>query len=387
MPARNCCAANKTPQKNKNIDDSPSTVADFPFRLHVPSVILFLCAIFDATRCETYTMRKWKIIMKNIAIYLPGILVCAAMVGCAPSAPATANPTTAPAATETAIPTPRPAWKEVGRSRIADFPTHLYYAGFADARHGIAIGYAGAIRYTEDGGATWKEGSNDSWCRFGLEMIDAATAYTCGNGPHVRFSQDGGKTWSAKTDWGVGEPNQCRYLSFVDAQTGWAATPTLLARTKDGGVTWQDLSLPAKSEQIMSISFTSSENGFMMDNIGNLFGTKDGGSTWTMVSSTFGQAMSLTSEKTLTEDHSPYLAMRFLDIQNGIIAFRKVARDASGITVVSLEVMHTADGGQTWTIETIPGYTTRYYLFLSRDGNTLTLTDPDKTEIVVLSYS
>src|SRR5512140_1173960 len=104
---------------------------------------------------------------------------------------------------------------------------------FQDDQHGITAGYAGTVYFTVDGGKTWLPGANRSRCRFGLETVPGL-AVTSGNGGDVRLSTDGGAHWTSATSFGHNEPNQARYLSFVDAKRGLIGAPDELGLTADG---------------------------------------------------------------------------------------------------------------------------------------------------------
>jgi hypothetical protein len=374
--------------QRKDVDDSQSLVADFPFQR------VWSCAILIVESTWKYAFPdgrqdylEGEHVMKRLGFLLPILLGCAALVGCGPAKASPAVMNAVSAATDTSVPAIPQGWKEIGRSQLMDSMGALHYAGFFDAQHGIAVGYAGGIHFTSDGGATWQVGANDSMCLFGLEIVDANTAYTCGNGKNIRTTKDGGKTWTARADWGDMEPQQCRYLSFVDANTGWAANPTSLAATKDGGATWQAVTLSPMMNGILGLSLVSADEGFLMDANGNLFHTADGGKNWLMISSAFGVAMGINPHIGLNQDRSPLLAVRFQDVQHGLIAFRNAVTDPDGKTTVDIRVMRTEDGGLNFSSETLPGFSANYMMFLSRDGKYLTLTDTIKTEIIVLQYS
>jgi photosystem II stability/assembly factor-like uncharacterized protein len=95
-------------------------------------------------------------------------------------------------------------------------------------------------------------------------------------------------------------PYQVRQLSFVDALRGWALGTTfkgqrsymMLARTTDGGATWhylpfQNPSLANATADAWHISFDNAATGWLYGN--QLYVTNDGGQTWTLTTSAFGQ--------------------------------------------------------------------------------------------------
>ena len=152
--------------------------------------------------------------------------------------------------------------------------------GFLNENFGITVGYAGEVHYTNDGGAKWPKGTNQSLCRFGLEIINENLAWNCGNGANVRKTTDNGKTWQKVTDFGESRPNHCRYLSFLDENTGWIAAPKKLGSTTDGGQTWLTLTLPSDIKEIAAIDLLDKNTGYLVETNNKLYITNDGGLTW-----------------------------------------------------------------------------------------------------------
>jgi photosystem II stability/assembly factor-like uncharacterized protein len=320
--------------------------------------------------------------MKNcplVAILIITTLAC--LMGCSPvatpiaiSAPATAavQPVTALPATATSleVPTATPSagpWKVI---RHIQYEQSLYQAGFLDDSFGIMVGYAGMVAYTTDGGENWSPGKNTSLCRFGLDIVDRQTAWNCGNGGHVRVSTDGGKTWQAVANFGSSEPDQCRFLSFLDAQTGWAASPQLLGATTDGGTTWKTLALPKGLLNIEAISLRTATEGYLLDTTGTVFVTTDGGLTWTT------RSLGLAGNEKLSIASAPTAAMRFTDALHGMVVFDLM----DGVFSV-----RTADGGKTWNREPVGITYQSPTLYLGHDGLTLTMIDK-LSDLTVLRY-
>jgi photosystem II stability/assembly factor-like uncharacterized protein len=308
--------------------------------------------------------------MKNtLLVAIPILLVLASLMGCAPAATptATALPVTA---TPTAVPTSTPnadPWQVIRRTQ---FEQSVYQAGFLDDSFGIMVGYNGAVYYSADGGQNWSPGKNTSFCRFGLDIVDQQTAWNCGNGGHVRMSTDGGKNWQAVADFGGSEPDQCRFLSFLDARTGWAATPQLLGATTDGGATWNTLALPKDIKDVAAIALRTATEGYLLDTTGTVFVTTNGGQTWTT------RSLGLADNEKLTVAKAPTAVIRFTDAQNGMVVFD--LKDG----VFSAR---TTDGGQTWKRERVATNYNAPTLYLAHDGLTLTAID-GLSDLTVLRY-
>lgn len=319
--------------------------------------------------------------MNKILLILGVVIIILA--GCSPAATPQATAEAAPEtpaveikATEVvpqAPETPQSAWQVVGTS---NYRHSVYYAGFTDESMGITVGYAGEVRYTTDSGATWKVASNNSKCRFGLEIVDEQTAWHCGNGGHVRVSTDGGKSWKAVSNFGPNEPSQCRYLSFLDATTGWAATPGILAGTSDGGQTWQEIALPDGILSIIAIELISPQVGYVLGSSGSLYATTDGGATWT------SQAPDFLKDAFVGKMASPLAAIRFTDGQHGMIVLSRGNAD-DGFYVWSA---YTEDGGTTWREDQVTFERGLPFIYLSRDGSTVTVLNNVAKQMTILKF-
>ena len=260
---------------------------------------------------------------------------------------------------------------EWSKNKTIELTHKSYYGGFEDKNYGETVGYSGEIHYTTDGGKTWPQGTNKSYCRFGMDIVSKNVSWCCGNGGHVRVTKDGGKTWSEVTDYGEMEPNQCRYMSFFDDTTGWIAAPAALANTKDGGKTWNDLKLPDGIGDIMSMNALDKDIAFLVDSNSKLYSTTDGGKSWTSK-----KIPTKDMENTVSRTNSQIL--RFFDKKNA--SFFYFDNDEN------LHNLVTKDGGKTWTEKSMGKLKKAGYggLYLSRDGKTLTINDSLGTILVVL---
>jgi len=260
------------------------------------------------------------------------------------------------------------SWQLLRQTTPSAFAS-AYLAGFLDGSYGITVGAGGDVRYTNNGGQSWGKGDNKSLCRHGLDIAHETLAWNCGNGGSVRISTDGAHSWQAVAGFGPDTPNQCRFLSFLDAKIGWAATPYQLAATADGAASWSEVVLPTDIQKIAAISLRTPTDGYVLDTGGILFVTQDGGETWA------SHSLGLAENKKLTSSLIPTAAMRFLDADRGVIIFQDREHIWSA---------HTTDGGNTWRRDEIPDITPERYLYLAHDARTLTLFDG--SEIIVLRY-
>ena len=114
---------------------------------------------------------------------------------------------------------------------------HLYGVHFVDAEHGWAVGTAGTILSTVNGGMTWTGGS------VARETLTQVSFTTPNNGwlssiGKVQYTGSGGASWRVQHQArGAGKrPPGILDLYFVSTTEGWAVggSGTIL-HTKDGG--------------------------------------------------------------------------------------------------------------------------------------------------------
>jgi hypothetical protein len=160
------------------------------------------------------------------------------------------------------------------------------------------------------------------------------------------------------------------FISFLDAQTGWAASPNNLWATTDGAQTWEEITLPEDITAIGGISLRTVSSGRLLDSAGILYATQDGGASWS--SQTLGLDKDI-----LINPSSLYVAIRFFDADHGVIVLSLAGGGGN------LLALRTADGGQTWEREPVPAKMGT--LHLSHDGTILTILDT-RNDVTVLRY-
>jgi photosystem II stability/assembly factor-like uncharacterized protein len=151
-------------------------------------------------------------------------------------------------------------------------------------------------------------------------------------------STDGGKTWHER--WPTATPRPTSALSFVSPTTGFGTGIVgdggALVRTDDAGATWRVVgqlakpALPSGAAGDPTLSFVDPLTGWALT-AGGLYGTRDGGASWTAGALPAGIA--------------PPVAVAFRDPRDGCV----LASDASDF----VHALATTDGGRTWA--DVPG--------------------------------
>ena len=103
---------------------------------------------------------------------------------------------------------------------------------------GIAVGNAGTVIYTSDGGKNWEQCSDDdikatTW--FSVFLTETGKAWAVGNNVKIAYSVDWGHTWEAQES-GVSDP--LWEVHFINDSEGWIVGGLpggVILHTKNGG--------------------------------------------------------------------------------------------------------------------------------------------------------
>jgi photosystem II stability/assembly factor-like uncharacterized protein len=156
---------------------------------------------------------------------------------------------------------------------------------FADANTGMAVGEAGTILRTTDGGVTWEVSRlpiATTGVLNGVFFNDANTGTVVGQDTPGRWYEsiifrttDGGVTWGQQMS---GPDVEIFDVSFADINTGivvgWGGT---IFRTTDGGVAWHDTTVDGGWNGVFLIDAST---GIVVGFDGKIIRTTDGGVTW-----------------------------------------------------------------------------------------------------------
>lgn len=194
---------------------------------------------------------------------------------------------------------------------------------FINQYTGWACGGNGTLIRTTNGGDNWSI-INCGTTSFltAMYFLDANTGWIGSEDAFIRKTTNGGVTWYAASA-PVAGGWWTAYLSFINAQTGYASSITKLSKTTDGGLNWSAVST-AISPYYNAIQFFNESTGFVLGS-NNFYKTINGGANWVPV---------LTNTNI---DEYFY----FLNEQTGWI-------------LGSNQIRKTTNGGDNWSATTIP---------------------------------
>jgi photosystem II stability/assembly factor-like uncharacterized protein/pimeloyl-ACP methyl ester carboxylesterase len=175
-----------------------------------------------------------------------------------------------------------------------DYKYHIYAVG--------RVGSPANILISHDGGLSWQSKSMQADCKmlFDIDMFDTKNGVACAassdnleeSNALILITKDGGNTWQKvyqsnrpfETTWKVSFPSKnIGYVSLQSYNPDTTIKQQRIAKTTDGGKTWQELNLVQDaSAREFGIGFYDDLHGY----VGTLrsgYETKDGGKTWTPV--------------------------------------------------------------------------------------------------------
>lgn len=164
----------------------------------------------------------------------------------------------------------------------------LWKAAFANSRIGFAVGDAGTILVTYDGGLSWQvqfEAVTDNL--LDIAVLDSVNAFAVGDNGQILHTSDGGFHWIGEN---AGSFTGLNAVVFTDSRHGFiAGDARTILRTTDGGDTWLPASMPPGETNlaINTIAFESPSVAWAAGEGpagGYLYRSTDGGSGWEVFS-------------------------------------------------------------------------------------------------------
>jgi photosystem II stability/assembly factor-like uncharacterized protein len=211
----------------------------------------------------------------------------------------------------------------------------------------VAAGYWGTVYVSHDGGTTWRSGQTGTRSLlYDVSMADARKGWAVGQAGIILRTEDGGSTWTEQENPKQGEGTHLFAVHAIDANTAWAVGDWgTRIFTDDGGKSWQDFSLvitedhpqfvwlsPSEQERVRTgqkvfedVGLTDvfclpqpSQSCWIIGEFGYIFRSETGGSGWERAS--IQQDISIPpivlpfNEIEITEEHEAQLTQFAEDI-------------------------------------------------------------------------
>jgi photosystem II stability/assembly factor-like uncharacterized protein len=200
-------------------------------------------------------------------------------------------------------------------------------ASFATPDVGFAIDSAERAHRTDDGGATWRRLNTRGAGRLRAVVALNRSRVLLVGVRGVWLSRSGGDRFAAVRSPSV----RGRVLSDVDRVgnflVAWA--PTRLVYSSDGGRSWRRMRRPPRARRyIRAVDFVSPRVGFLARRDGRLWGTRNRGRTWRLLSAVGAE---------------PTRTLAFTSGRDGFVAPADYEGNGQGGYV-----LRTSDGGRSW---------------------------------------
>lgn len=197
-----------------------------------------------------------------------------------------------------------------------------------------------SIYHTTDAGITWQDMSDPSFDGNNFDGIFALSnsdIWLCGGDGQnglIIHTNDGGSSWTPHADSVLGNYNMLTIAAW-DASNIWAVgNGFTIIKTTDGGANWEIVtpdSLQGSPNDANGLTLLSADDAWVVLDYGNIWRTTDGGDNWTI--------------QTVPTEVDGYFFFRIcaLDVNTAWATGASPAGSPEGV------IIHTSNGGNTWT--------------------------------------
>jgi len=222
--------------------------------------------------------------------------------------------------------------------QLHDVQAHLRSVDFdAQGRHGWLVGTGGLVLATSDGGFHWSPQASGVDSDLHTVRFDAEgqRGWIVGSGGAILASEDGGTHWSV-----LGRSTTATLSSVhfdADGRRGWCAgSAGVIVATTDAGAHWTSQASGVHAD-LRAVQFAADGlHGWVVGEEGVVLATADAGAKWSRVFSANADA-----------------ARRAVWIGDAHGMDVRIAGDPPSL-------LHTSDGGASWTVERWPLRYSRY---------------------------
>ena len=137
----------------------------------------------------------------------------------------------------------------------------------------------GFIYHSQNGGVTWDpQDSGTNTYLHAVCFVNPKVGWVVGSAGTILATADGGHTWNPQVS---GTAKGLRATFFIDATTGWATGDDgTIVKTTDGGANWM-AQVSGTASRLNCIQFLDPQTGWALGTDGTILGTSDGGTNWT----------------------------------------------------------------------------------------------------------
>lgn len=173
-------------------------------------------------------------------------------------------------------------------SQESPVPFLLMDVCFVDRKNGWAVTEQTHILHTVDGGETWTvQFSDEDYILKSISFTDPLSGWAAGEYGFVYRTVDGGKNWKQQAGFyeiddfdEITGGNYIFDLHAIDENTAWVVgIDGYVARTLDGGKSWQTVNVSVRNTQLFAITALSRQT-IVIAGKGAFVVSTDGGRHW-----------------------------------------------------------------------------------------------------------
>lgn len=237
---------------------------------------------------------------------------------------------------------------------------------FATQETGWAIGDNGTILRTEDAGENWEvQLSNTEQTLRSVAFTTPELGWIADHTGEIHYTQNSGASWSVQ----LGHISVLlNSIYFPTSEKGWAVGEAgTILHTQNSGKSWQPQTSDTNTG-LTSVYFVTSEQGWAVGHGGTILHTKDGGKHWGVqpnntkqslscvyfVTSELGWAVGYNGTILNTRDSGITWSQQASGVDDNINSVYFATADL-GWAVAGSTILHTLNGGKTWSLMALPG--------------------------------
>lgn len=187
---------------------------------------------------------------------------------------------------------------------------------------------------------------------FAIYRGSGSQAWAVGKFGLIIHSNDGGRNWERQVS---GTAEALTAVSFAGDQVGLAvgSRGTILG-TRDGGLSWKIQKTDVK-DYLLGVQALDETNAYAVGSFGTFLSTSDGGTTWIRY-------------KFSWEKIIPHILQEVaIGVEPTLNALHFVTREIGWVVGEFGLILHTRDGGQTWTVQRSGGNLAPLFAIVFRD--------------------
>lgn len=238
------------------------------------------------------------------------------------------------------------------------------------------------LSYSVDSGNSWilnryinQDYNSYSNTQYGFGYNKTANKIYLLNDKKIFSSIDNGISWSvvASFDGQIAsilpiDGTNIIYASML--RNSNTTNDSKIIKSIDAGATWQIIYTPSQNRYIKSVYFINSTNGYLLDDIGNMFRTSNGGTSWTtstvsstgvfgisslyFIDATNGFCMNYSGLLYSTNDGGVSWSLKFNSgITGGIYPQFNFTDKQNGFVALGRKFLRTTNGGSSWQLDSI----------------------------------